>query len=1057
MLINESMTSTDPNSPALLPLGTEWQDETAISKGKEPPRATSVPYESVRQALDGRRAASPFVVSLNGPWKFHWVNHPKYRVIDFHQPDYDDALWPAIRVPSNWQTEGYDIPLYTNHVYPFAIRPPFVMDDPPEHYTNFADRNPVGAYRKRFTAPESWKGREIHLVFHGVDSFFYLWINGHYVGFSKDSRTPAAFRIDALLQPGENLIAVEVYRYSDASYLEDQDFWRLSGIFRDVELVAYAPVHIRDFFVKADLSDDFGAGLLRVEAELSVETSGYRLQAELYDSSRNRVATADAHVASRHSILPAAVPAPALWSAETPSLYTLVLALYDEAGELVDCVSARTGFRRIEIRDGVFLINGKPVKLKGVNRHEHEYRTGHTVTREGMLQDIVLMKQCNVNHVRTSHYPNVSEWYDLCDEYGFYVVDEANIESHGCGYKEKSLSRFPSWREAHVARAEAMVRRDRNHPCIVIWSLGNEAGPGENLRAAAGAVRAIDSRPIHYERCNEIADIESIMYPTVLNVQNLARSLRSKPFYLCEYGHAMGNSLGNLADYWKHIDLSPYMMGACLWEWMDHALPALDISGPTPLEYPAYGGDFGDEPNDGPYIADGLIFYDRSPKPAYFELKKVYQNIRFHWDPLRPSAVVVQNRFDFSDLSGLRICWELRGEEGVVAKGAWDKLDLPPGESLSLDWSCDPALLANVRDLRLYLSAVLKEDAVWADAGYEIAWETLSVVHRFPVTHPLDHPVSSPLIPAEGAAVEALEDRWVAKNGTVSFEWKKTEGETALWSTDRNAAISLGPRLSVFRAPADNDKWAATGWWAHGLHRLDPHTLRSEYRCDEPGGNSFHSVVDWKATEGAVAEKFPAGTIRLLPQPLPEDAASFRVESLYRLGEAGSMEVCVSITPRQASGLSLPRIGLEWLFPADFRKVIYYGRGPYENYVDRRSGAGIGRYESSVEAFLTPYAKPVDCGNRTEVHWVELWGEKSGIRIDTIETPFIFSALPHRQMELLNARHQYQLPASTATVLHIDARHNGLGGNSCGPIPLERDQVRMTPVKLWLLLTPLSR
>jgi beta-galactosidase len=626
------ITKKSLHSPLLpsSPTGGEWQNERLLGLGKLKPSATAFPVGLSQDPTLWRGALSkgdsPYVRSLNGKWKFHWVNHPDRRPQDFFKTDFDDATWDGIQVPANWQTEGYDTPVYTNVIYPFAVNPPRVMDEPPRHYTTFKDRNPVGSYRRLFTVPVEWTGRRIQLYFEGVDSFFYLWINGQYLGFSKDSRTPAVFDLTDFIQEGTNTLAVEVYRYSDSSYIEDQDFWRLSGIFRDVLLIAHAPLGIRDHFIQTELDREFQRGSVTVEVEIEGDSTlsrGLKMEVELRDSFGQTVARSKGEVQKNRGVVELTVNQPRLWSSEAPNLYVATIDLKNERGEFLDRIISRVGFRKVEIQKGVFLINGVAVKLKGVNRHEHEYRTGHTVTREGMIQDILLMKRANVNHVRTAHYPNVPEWYDLCDEYGLYVINEANVESHGSRFQENSLSRKESWKEAHVARSLNMVHRDKNHPCVIMWSMGNESGGGENFNAAADAIREVDAtRPVHYEGNALYSDMDSVMYPSVEKVQEEASRGRQKPYYMCEYGHSMGNAVANLKEYWEAIDQSPHLMGGCIWEWMDHALPARDSEG---KEYPAYGGDFGDQPNDGLFITDGLLFFNRQPKPAYFELKHAYQ------------------------------------------------------------------------------------------------------------------------------------------------------------------------------------------------------------------------------------------------------------------------------------------------------------------------------------------------------------------------------------------------------------------------------------------------
>ncbi len=1034
--------------PAAQPDGGEWQDETRLSLGKEAPRATSVPFSNREEALSGDRRRSPFVRSLNGFWKFHWVNHPEKRAAGFSARGFDDSGWKEIPVPSNWQVHGYDTPVYTNVTYPFRLAPPRVMDEPPEHFTTYRDRNPVGAYRRRFTVPPEWAGRQIFIEFDGVDSFFYLWVNGSYVGFSKDSRTLASFEITDVLLPGENEVAVEVYRYSDASYLEDQDFWRLSGIYRNVTLVAQAPQGIRDFHLDPRVDETLSRGLLQIKLERRGDPAllgPATVEATLHDPTGKPVARAEVN----GTTLELALPSPRLWSAETPWLYTAVLTLKTTAtGEVLDTVSARIGFRRVEIRDGVFLLNGIPVKLKGVNRHEHEYRTGHTVTREGMLADLLLMKRANINHIRAAHYPNVPEWYDLCDEYGFYVVDEANLESHGTGNGGASLSHVPSWREAHVARVTAMVHQNKNHPCILFWSLGNEAGPGENFRHAAQAVRAIDSRPVHYERNNSLAEIDSIMYPSVEYVEREAAGIRSKPFYLCEYAHSMGNAVGNLADYWAAIDSSPHLMGGCIWEWMDHGLPAFDPQG---REYPAYGGDFGDEPNDGLFITDGLLFFDRRPKPAYWEVRKIYQNVHFFWgDSLTPGgrAVKVQNRFAFTNLSRYQISWKVEIGGQPHAEGCWEGVDLAPGESLALSLPPEAALPGSAREAYLRLSVQLKEPEWWADAGHEIAWEALPLTLR---NWDLDVRQRGQE-PARDLIITETATGWKGVGpGGNEFFWSRASGALERWAAKGRAVLETPPRLNVFRAFHDNDRAFMESWFAHGLHLLEPTVVEVRYE-DGPGGG-FKSIVEWKAAMGAeLGVHFRRGQRPLHPKALPSEAAAFWVETCYTVDAEGALKVTTEVRPHGAAGLFLPRIGIEQLLPTDYRHVAYFGRGPHENYIDRCASTAMGRYETTVEEMFVPYPKPSDCGSRTNVHWVELWGLSGGLRVESLEAPFIFSALPYRQADLLGAPHLHHLPASRNTVLCIDARQCGLGGGSCGPQTRDRDRLRMEPVRLTVLM-----
>jgi len=542
------------------PSGQEWESEQRLGLNKEKPHATFSSYADVESAKKILPEFSQYRVSLDGAWKFHWVKRPEERPVDFFKPEFDVSGWKEIAVPSSWQMQGYDVPVYSNQAYLFRRDWPRVMGEPPRRFTTFLSRNPVGSYRRDFEVPASWDGREVFINFDGVDSFFYLWINGQYVGFSKDSRSPAEFNITRFLKPGKNVVAAEVYRFSDGSYLEDQDMWRLSGIFRSVAIHSKDKIHVRDLFVQTTpaASEEGGQWKLSVAVDIAAsDGKPIRMDAMLYDEAGKEVTPLSGdHYAH-----------PALWSAETPNLYTLVVKLTDADGKVRDIVSTHVGFRDVKIVDGVFLVNGKAVKFKGVNRHENFPRTGHALTHADMELDMKRLKQANVNHVRTSHYPNDPYWYYLCDKYGIYLMDEANIESHGYYYGKESLSHPKAWEAAHVDRIMAMVERDKNHPSVTIWSLGNEAGPGQNFVAGNAAIKARDlSRPTHYERNNDIVDMDSNQYPSVgWTRSKAAQKDHRKPFYISEYAHIMNNGMGNLADYWDAIEKSDNIFVASIW------------------------------------------------------------------------------------------------------------------------------------------------------------------------------------------------------------------------------------------------------------------------------------------------------------------------------------------------------------------------------------------------------------------------------------------------------------------------------------------------------------
>ena len=633
----------------------DWENQHVVGRNKEPGRVAALPLGAPDPlTTDWRKPGpSPFVRSLGGEWKFRWSPDPSHRPADFYKPDYDVSGWDEIAVPGNWQCQGYGVPLYVNIRYPFKKDPPRVMGDPPEDFTSYTERNPVGSYRRTFTVPSEWKGRQVFLQFNGVDSAFYVWLNGRQVGYSQDSRTAALFNVTKYLKPGENVLAVEVYRYSDGSYLEDQDFWRLSGIFRDVLLWSAAEVHIRDFFVHAGLADDYRTGRFGVDVEL--QNFGKRNRPVQVFLQLLDMATGEPIVGSdglwevpaggteTASISYAGMDLDIKpWSAEQPNLYKLRVEvrepkLGEKSNEAIETMTHNVGFRTVEVRGGQLLVNGKPIYLKGVNRHEHDPVTGHYVTVESMVRDIKLMKQHNINAVRTSHYPDDPRWYELCDLFGLYVIDEANVESHGMGYGRESLAKDPSWKEAHLDRARRMVERDKNHPSVVIWSLGNEAGNGVNFHACYDWIKQRDPcRPVQYERAehDRNTDVYCPMYATIDQIVGYASKPQQRPLILCEYAHAMGNSVGNLQDYWDAIESHEQLQGGFIWDWVDQGLakpipPAEGAEAEAPAGRPktffAYGGDFGDRPNDGNFCINGLLFPDHTVSPKLWEVKKVYQ------------------------------------------------------------------------------------------------------------------------------------------------------------------------------------------------------------------------------------------------------------------------------------------------------------------------------------------------------------------------------------------------------------------------------------------------
>ncbi len=812
----------------------DWENPQMVGQNKEPAHTTLLPYQDAPSALRGDRNRCVNFKLLNGDWQFKYAPNPASAPEDFYVEPFDNDGWDTIAVPGNWQLQGYDVPMYCNVQYPF---PPDYMPEVPK------DNNPVGSYRTTFTVPKDWAGKQVYIVFDGVDSAFYLWVNGQYVGYSQDSRLPAEFNLTPYLRPGENTLAARVYRWSDGSYLEDQDFWRLSGIYRDVYLFAAPAVHIRDFWAQTELDADYRDANLKIRADIAnyatVNTDGYTLEAELFDSANQRIKNQESGIRNQESRITFAMPVanPLKWSAEHPNLYTLLLTLKDADGNVLEVERCNVGFRKVEIQDGKVLINGAAVYFYGVNRHEHDPDTGHTVSVESMIQDILMMKRFNVNAVRTSHYPNDPRWYDLCDQYGLYVIDEANIETHGVWDEP---TRDPVWRMAFVERGSRMVERDKNHPSIVIWSLGNESGHGPNHAAMADWIHAHDpTRPVIFDSADHepYIDIVSKMYPSLERLTELAeRPGEKRPFIMAEYGHAMGNSPGNLKEYWDLIDKYPRLRGGFIWDWVDQGLrrsspPVSPPSGGTEggEEWFAYGGDYGDSPHDGSFCINGLTFPDRTIHPSIWEMKKVYEPVRVEAVDVLAGKVEVINRYDFSDLSHLDIAWKLDKDGQVVQQGQLPRLSTSPGgrESVTIPFA-PPSVPPSGgetggEEYHLTLSFTLAESTPWAEAGHEIAWAQFAVPFPTPAVKPVDVTALPhlALIESDAQAVVAGQD--------FELVFDKQAGTIAALRFRGHDLLKAGPKSNFWHAPTENDlnTWgeerAAQRWREIGLDRLEEH------------------------------------------------------------------------------------------------------------------------------------------------------------------------------------------------------------------------------------------
>ena len=1075
------------------PTGDEWQSPENLSLNKEYPRPYFFSFNNEKQATRVLPEYSPYWQSLNGQWRFHWCKTPDQRPKDFYKTDYDTSKWDAIPVPSNWNVYGiqkdgslkYGLPIYVNQPVIFYHERKVddwhkgVMRTPPTDWTTYEYRNEVGSYVREFEVPNNWEGREIFIDFDGVDSFFYLWINGKYVGFSKNSRNVASFDITPYLQKGKNKVAVEVYRNSDGSFLESQDMFRLPGIFRTVALRATPKVQIFNLNILTDT--DYKTWDLQVKAEVRNLTNqpveGYSLRYAVYPAKHlykdeveetpeqqwtTKLPKANAKGFATTTSLQKDWKNVRMWSAEAPYRYVLVAQLLDKKGKVVETVSSYFGFRKVDIQNKAYYLNGQAIKLKGVNRHETHPAQGHTLTHEQMQDEIFLMKRNNINHVRNSHYPPDPHWFYLCDKYGIYLENEANIESHEYYYGKESLSHPKEWEKAHVARVTEMVEATYNAPSIVIWSLGNEGGPGNNFKAAYDHLKTIDkSRPVQYERNNDIVDMGSNQYPSVAWVEKAATGeLNIKyPFHISEYAHSMGNALGNLADYWKAIESSNYICGGAIWDWVDQSIYHYTKNG---IRYEGYGGDFGDYPNDGQFVMNGIIFADRKPKPQLAEVKKVYQEVAvskytpfLKEDIMSPPVFEIFNKNYFRTLSHLKGVWKLYKNGFEIKKGDFAIDAIPPQKRGIVNIGYLPAEAA---DYYINFEFELAEDMPWAKKGFVQAAEQLhwseNKVEKSPIAS---------VAKGEKLTLSKEQKTLIGKDFSVQFDFEK--GTIAkLQYGEQPIVENSNFQLNAFRAFVNNDVWAYQQWFNKGLHNLQHKALSHKVTKNANGSYSFAFTVQSQAPNGAQLVGKPSAADHRIEEftnkPFDNDNFRFVTNQVFTVYPDGSIELQAAIASNEPTAV-LPQIGYQLKLPKQFKYATYYGRGPQDNYSDRKTGAFVGIYNDDVTFPLpeggSSFPKPQDMGHHQDTRWVALKNDDNKIGVLLVANPTMdFSALAHSPQQLTLAGHPYQLPESDATYLQLSAATTGVGGNSCGPTPLVRDRVTASPTHFGFIIRPIE-
>ena len=1006
--------------------GNIWEDPSIIEINKESARSTFFAYESRSLADSNDLRRSHFYQSLNGNWAFHWVSSPDDRPKDFFRREFNDIDWDSINVPANWEINGYGVPIYLNHPYEFTYDP--APPDIPDDY------NPVGSYRRHFNIPKDWLNNRILIHFGAVKSAFYIWVNGEKVGYSQGSKLPAEFDITDHVRADENVVALEVYRWSDGSFLECQDFWRISGIERDVYLYAEPKVRIVDFWAKTPLDGSYNIGELSLEIVIANDTGDHERVTVLTEllkpngkqafSRMDRVSM-DANSKTTHMVK-YSVRNVEPWTAETPSLYRLNITV-KKGYDVLSVITDEIGFRTVEVQGGQLLLNGKPIYFKGVNRHEHDPVTGHVISRKLMEDDIRLMKRFNINAVRTSHYPCDPYWYDLCDKYGLYVIDEANIESHGMGYKpERTLGNAPEWEKAHLSRIKRMVERDKNHPSIIMWSMGNEAGDGVNFIVASNWIHERDpSRPVHYERALERnhVDVYTPMYASIEYIIEWSSLSRDRPLILCEYMHAMGNSLGGLKDYWDAIRSHKYLQGGYIWDWVDQGILKYieDVR-----KYFAYGGDFGPPgtPSDGNFLINGLVQPDRRPNPHIFEVKKVYQNYLVEAIDLDQTRIRITNENFFISSGNIETDWVVKADGMVQDSGVFKDLLIEPQEYIDLTVPIKTIEPVNDTEYFLEIEFRTKENKDLIPKDHLVAWEQFKL----------------PIEKVENKNITDLEiDTYDTKNKiTVSGHdfkmiFDKRSGSLVSWKYSDIDLISTGPKPHFWRPPTDNDfgyqmpdRMAV--WYEPSIKNIQ---VNLQERSSQVVDIVFR--VDY--------EKIG------------------RVITNYSVNSAGRINVSQTIEPDDNLP-NLPRFGMVIELPIQFENMTWFGRGPHESYWDRKSGAKIDLYTGKVADQYHPYVRPQETGNKTDVRWATFTDDLgSGIMIrgDTLSinaTHFRITDFDNGNAELTTRsatsnirtkkqhRHTIDMSPRKLINVHIDHKQMGVGGeDSWGSQPLPQYQL----------------
>lgn len=1036
----------------------EWENPEIFAQNKLPARATFYAYESADLAKKQVREKSDYFVSLNGDWHFNWVRKPVDRPQDFWQTGFDYSTWGTIEVPSNWELQGHGIPHYVNIDYVFPANQPFI----PHEY------NPVGSYIKQLDVPSNWQGKRVYLHFGAVNSAMYIWVNGKKVGYSQGSKLPAEFDITDYVSAGANKVAVEVYRWSDGSYLEDQDAWSLSGIDREVYAYATPQTQISDYTVTADLDNSFENGVFNLSLDIGSEQNKSvtgKFEITITDSEAdggktllNKKVTVE--VSNKQSVeLAGVINNVQAWSAETPKLYTLTINA--EFNGETQVIKQQIGFRHLTMIHGQFLVNGKAVTIRGVNRHEHDANTGKALSLEGMIEDIKLMKQLNVNAVRTSHYPNDPRFYDLADQYGLYILDEANIESHeymqkGLGKDSKAQQQYflgyqPEWQAAHIDRVQRMVERDKNHPSIILWSLGNEAGFGTAFEKSAAWIKENDpTRPVTYggwptvdgHSLLEYTDIYTPMYDFLYEMEDWAQSNPKQPMIQAEYAHAMGNSLGNLQEYWDLIYSYPQLQGGFIWDWVDQTLLKTNDKGQTIM---AYGGDFGESPrpDSDSFLANGVIQSDRTLNPHAWELKKVYQPLYFKSVDLESFTFVLENNHNFTSADHYNFDWMLAKNGRKVKQGRLRGINAEAGKKQVFTLHknaglADYSFLPNTEyHLTIRATAKANQTAFIAE-GDVVAWQQFSLTQ--PIFTPENERETNVVNVGQVLTLARNSEQLAIKGKGFSVNFDKTTGVISSYKINGNELVKQGLAANLWRVPTDNDYGAQL-----------PEKLAIWQQASEQ--QKLLSIT---------AKQLSNGNVEINTEhELGDNTATFVTQ--YTVNNKGAVDVSADLYPQQWRLPMLPKVGMNMMLNGDYKNFTWFGRGPHENYIDRKTSAAVAVYQSHVDQQYHDYARPQETGNKTDVRWFSLTNDQGvGIRV-TGQQLLSISALPMLNSDLQHDRKAVRLHGAEVAIkdlvnLNIDYKQMGLGGdNSWGALPHSQYQIPSGHYHYGFTIEPIKR